>query len=297
MANRGIDVFEAVDIGTTKVSLVHGELPCDERVDVVVSSDDTSVSMSGGVSEAIRRRGGSQVQSQAQAQLSQPVGSVLISTAGDLNAQHVFHALVVDWELDLLPDSLLIKETTIRCLEEASIRKCVSIAFPAMGTGADQLSAHESARSILEGATEYLSDGLSSIKEIYVFVVSPSGIRFREFLRQFTERRVSLGHQAELQKLHSRIYELESQKAELEKRATADAEPSLRKLAHPIAYAWAVRHIANSPFEYLKALLDAFEATTKYLAIVSMSSAIRAGAITKQDCVDLLATSKSGTLS
>ena len=59
--------------------------------EVIVSSDDTLVTMSGGVSMAISHAGGESIQKDAQKQLPATIGNVVVSCAGELSQKHIFH--------------------------------------------------------------------------------------------------------------------------------------------------------------------------------------------------------------
>jgi O-acetyl-ADP-ribose deacetylase (regulator of RNase III) len=61
--------------------------------EVIVSSDDTLLTMSGGVSMAISHAGGESIQKDAQKQLPATIGNVVVSCAGELSQKHIFHCL------------------------------------------------------------------------------------------------------------------------------------------------------------------------------------------------------------
>lgn len=68
------------------LTIVFGDL-LQSKADVIVSSDDTYVSMGGGISGCILRAGGNIIRDDAQKKLPASVGDVIVSTAGALEHQ------------------------------------------------------------------------------------------------------------------------------------------------------------------------------------------------------------------
>jgi type I restriction-modification system DNA methylase subunit len=68
--------------------------------EVIVSSDDTEISMGGGVSQSILEAGGDFVREDAQKKLPALLGDVIVSTAGKLAKQkYIFHCLTIDYTI------------------------------------------------------------------------------------------------------------------------------------------------------------------------------------------------------
>lgn len=102
---------------------------------VIVSSDDCFLSMSGGVSQAIRRAGGDDIALDAAKKIPAPLGSVVITTAGNLPAHYIFHVITRGAQADeALPEEVLQKATD-RCMGLVEALRVDSIAFPALGAG------------------------------------------------------------------------------------------------------------------------------------------------------------------
>ncbi|MPZ77705.1 MAG: TIR domain-containing protein [Deltaproteobacteria bacterium] len=102
---------------------------------VIVSSDDCYLSMSGGVSLAIRRAGGDDIALDAAKKIPAPLGSVVITTAGNLPAHYIFHVITRGAEAaEALPEEVLQKATD-RCMGLVEALRVNSIAFPALGAG------------------------------------------------------------------------------------------------------------------------------------------------------------------
>src|ERR1700691_1547754 len=89
----------------------------------------------GGVSEAIRRVGGARVAADASKMVPARAGDVVVSTAGDLSAKYVLHAITIGrGQLDL-PADAIVRQTTQRVMHLLPLLGCKTVAFPAIGAG------------------------------------------------------------------------------------------------------------------------------------------------------------------
>lgn len=80
------------------LTIVFGDIVT-SKAEVIVSSDDTGISMGGGISGCIRRAGGESIRQDAQKKLPAQLGDVVVSTAGTLEHQKfIFHCLTIDHE-------------------------------------------------------------------------------------------------------------------------------------------------------------------------------------------------------
>lgn len=129
----------------SKVIVVSGNI-VESHSQVIVSSDDTLVSMAGGVSMAIRHAGGQFVQIDAQRHLPAKVGDVIVSTSGELSQEYIFHCLTIDenyldetWAGLNVPTSdkveYIIRSAVGKCFRLINILNINSIAFPVIGSG------------------------------------------------------------------------------------------------------------------------------------------------------------------
>lgn len=120
----------------------------DSKSDVIVSSDDSLISMGGGVSLAILKAGGPDVIRDAQKMCPAPLGDVVVATAGNLEHQkYIYHCITIDQKrhLQILGKMVTVTEEDILdYLLQHSVDKCFqllqamelgSIAFPALGAG------------------------------------------------------------------------------------------------------------------------------------------------------------------
>ena len=155
-------------------------------LDALVSSDDTRLSMGGGVSAAIRTAGGELIAQEARKLAPVRVGDVAVTSAGSLPAKYVLHAVTVDWDQPVRPS-----ESTIRLAAENVLRRCEllrvrRVAMPAIGIGAAQLSADHSARQIVSALAKHSASPITiqSTTERLPILSSPlSGVDFTHSLR------------------------------------------------------------------------------------------------------------------
>ncbi len=66
--------------------------------DALVSSDDNYLTMSGGVSLSLLLAGGETIQREARKQIPLKTGDVAVTSAGDLKAKFIFHAITIDYD-------------------------------------------------------------------------------------------------------------------------------------------------------------------------------------------------------
>ena len=128
------------------LKLIFGDI-MDSKAEVIVSSDDTGISMAGGVSKVIREAGGDIIREDAPKKLPAQVGDVIVSTAGSLEHQkYVFHCLTLNYEhkFEVFEGKLTNSEEMNKYIIRHSIDKCFrlmqaldlhSISFPCIGVG------------------------------------------------------------------------------------------------------------------------------------------------------------------
>ena len=144
------------------ITIIFGDLMQSEA-EVIVSSDDTGISMGGGISGSIRRIGGDVIREDARKKLPAAVGDVVVSTAGALERQkYVFHCLTLSYGIDsdntakhIEEDvqTYIIKHSIDRCFALLHALEIYSIAFPCLGAGV--------ARFPIEKIADVMADSIS----------------------------------------------------------------------------------------------------------------------------------------
>lgn len=140
------------------------------RASVIVSSDDSEISMGGGVSGSILKAGGAAIQRDARRKLPVCLGDVVVSTAGDLKHQkYVFHCITIDVEFinarntdkygDVTDFNKFIIERSIdRCFKLMQVLDLDSIAFPCIGGGVAKIPFDEMTALMASSIAKNLSE-------------------------------------------------------------------------------------------------------------------------------------------
>ena len=170
-------------IGQSVLRLQFGDLTTSNS-DVLVSSIDTDLTGASGVAAALKRAGGEVIALDSAKAAPASVGDVVITTAGTLPAQHIFHAITLG-TTDLEPREI-IRRTTRRCMDLLLALELRSIAFPAIGTGVAGFEVQDAA---IEMAAE-IANHLKSMKkklDVTIFLFQQVGGQPLDFVGFFEE--------------------------------------------------------------------------------------------------------------
>jgi O-acetyl-ADP-ribose deacetylase len=139
------------------IELHQGDITLQE-VDAIVNAANSRLAGGGGVDGAIHRRGGPEVMCDTDLRYPDgcPTGSAVISVAGKLPAKHVIHAVGPVWGGGQRGEADLLAGAYRRSLELAVEHGCLSIALPALSTGAYRFPMDQAARIALSTAIEFL---------------------------------------------------------------------------------------------------------------------------------------------
>ena len=131
----------------SSLTVIFGDI-IQSKAEVIVSSDDTGISMGGGISAQIRRTGGEIIREDARKKLPVNLGDVVVSTAGNLASQKfIFHSMTICDEnkreiysgMTSHPEDVqeyIIRHSVDKCFKLMHILGLKSIAFPCIGSGA-----------------------------------------------------------------------------------------------------------------------------------------------------------------
>lgn len=144
-------------VGASRITLIFGDITT-SRAQVLVSSDDYRLSMGGGVSAAIHRAGGEAVWGDARKLTPLRLADVAVSTAGDLPARYVMHAVTIGPYAEDLAPEVVVRQTTQRALQLAASLGCTSIAFPSIGSGVARFPSQVVATQMAGAIVDYLLD-------------------------------------------------------------------------------------------------------------------------------------------
>ena len=154
----------------------------DSQSEVIVSSDDSNITMGGGVSMAIRRKEGTEaIQLDVKKKTPAEIGDVVVSTAGTLPQKCIFHVITIDYSSisKLNIPGIISKEHIHQYIIGHSIDKCFlllqamelkSIAFPSIGAGVAGIPFEKVAGAMSEAIARNLRKTNRTINvELYLF--------------------------------------------------------------------------------------------------------------------------------
>ncbi len=148
------------------------------RVDAIVNAANSSLAGGGGVDGAIHRAGGSAIMRELdeirKTKGGCPTGSAVVTTAGALPAQYVFHAVGPIYRDGEHGEPRQLADCYRTCLELAEERSVRTISFPAISTGAYGYPAQEAAGIALETVAAHLDRPESHVREV-LFVLFDQG--------------------------------------------------------------------------------------------------------------------------
>lgn len=146
-----------------------------QQVDAIVNAANSRLAGGGGVDGAIHRRGGPAIMDETRRRYPEgcPTGSAVISSAGNLSARHVIHAVGPVWQGGLKGEANVLVGAYQKSLELAAGAGCRSIALPALSTGAYGYPLDEASRVALATAIAFLKT--NDLPEVVRFVLFDAG--------------------------------------------------------------------------------------------------------------------------
>jgi O-acetyl-ADP-ribose deacetylase len=117
-----------------RIELLQGDITKQE-VDAIVNAANRGLLGGGGVDGAIHRAGGRAICDEAQLLGGCDTGDAKATTAGDLPAMYVIHAVGPVWQGGDAGEAELLALCHRRSLEVADELGCRTVAFPAISTG------------------------------------------------------------------------------------------------------------------------------------------------------------------
>lgn len=125
-----------VSVGRSVIELVQGDITT-QAVDAIVNAANLELAGGGGVDGAIHRAAGPAIMQETDRLYPDgcPTGSAVATSAGELPAKFVFHAVGPVWRGGQKGEPDLLRSAYQTCLDLAAEHACRSIAFPAISTG------------------------------------------------------------------------------------------------------------------------------------------------------------------
>ena len=151
-------------INKSILELVHGDIT-ELDTDAIVNAANAQLVLGGGVAGAIRRKGGPEIQAHCNKIGRISVGQAAITTAGNLKAKHVIHA--VGPRMGEGDEDEKLKNATLSALRLADENNLASIAFCAISTGIFGYPIDRCAKIMLKTTIDYLNDKTNLEKVVF----------------------------------------------------------------------------------------------------------------------------------
>ncbi|MBV8859162.1 MAG: DUF4062 domain-containing protein [Acidobacteria bacterium] len=189
------------EVGRSTISLIFGDITT-SKAEVLVSSDDYFLSMGGGVSASILRAGGPRIASDVSLVASEGarprLGNVVVSTAGDLPAKYVFHAVTIGKEV--LPPDAIVRHATLAAMRLLAQLGCRSIAFPAIGAGVAGIPLEVVASQMAVSLVGFLMDAPDAYR-VELYLMDRYGLKrpddYFVFFEEFAARKMGVSAQTD----------------------------------------------------------------------------------------------------
>jgi len=171
----------SIQLEGTQLELVEGDIT-ELEVDVIVNAANESLQLGSGVAGAIREKGGPSIQEECLRIGNTPVGTAVITGAGNLKAQHVIHAVGPRWgegEEDRKLQAAV--RSSLALADRHGLR---SIALPAISTGVFGFPIDRCARILLTEVYRYLQGGTKIERVVIALWGDESFEAFKRELRR-----------------------------------------------------------------------------------------------------------------
>jgi O-acetyl-ADP-ribose deacetylase len=172
-------VVTAVNVNGRTLAVIQGDIT---RIpaDAIVNAANSALAGGGGVDGAIHRAGGPSIMAELRARHGRegcPTGSAVLTSAGELPAQWVIHAVGPVWSGGSRGEPELLRSAYRSALAEAEAVQAHTITFPAISCGIYGYPVAEGARIGLATVREHLAGQADSIGEVTFVLFSEETLR------------------------------------------------------------------------------------------------------------------------
>lgn len=143
---------------------VHADITKQQEIDAIVNAANTWLKPGGGVSGAIHRAAGPELEKECQKYAPIKTGEAVLTKAYNLPNKYVIHCLGPRYGIDK-PEDKLLADCYINALKIAEEHKLSSIAFPAISTGIFGYPIKEATKVVFD-TMKIMINKLNSIKII-----------------------------------------------------------------------------------------------------------------------------------
>src|SRR5579863_9236103 len=159
------------------------------QADAIVNAANSYLGGGGGVDGAIHRAGGPTIMQECRKIGGCPTGSAVATSAGNLPAKYVFHAVGPIYS-GKDKDAQLLASAYKRCLELAEEHKIESISFPSLSTGVYSYPLNLAAPIALRTIIEHIQQP-TGLKQVTVVLYGNDAYRaFEQALEKLLENKL-----------------------------------------------------------------------------------------------------------
>lgn len=170
-----------VRINNSVIELMRGDIT-EQDTDAIVNAANAQLILGGGVAGAIRTKGGPVIQAECRRIGTTVVGGAVKTTAGNLKAKYVIHA--VGPRAGEGDEDNKLKNATLTSLKLADNSGLTSISFPAISTGIFGFEVRRCAEIMLRTVTKFLQ-GETCLKKVVFCLFTDADYRiFQARLQQ-----------------------------------------------------------------------------------------------------------------
>ncbi len=151
----------SIQVGLSHLQFLKGDITA-IKVDAIVNAANSALAGGGGVDGAIHRAGGPQIMQELDAIRAEqggcPTGSAVVTSAGNLPAKYVFHAVGPRYRDGRNGESELLAACYSTCLKLATERDVKTISFPSISTGVYGYPIEEAAEIAVRTIADWLQE-------------------------------------------------------------------------------------------------------------------------------------------
>jgi O-acetyl-ADP-ribose deacetylase (regulator of RNase III) len=136
-------------IGEITIEIVQGDITKQPDIDAIVNAANAYLTAGGGVSGAIHRAAGPELEKECRKYAPIKVGQAVITKGYNLPNKYVIHCLGPRYGIDK-PEDKLLADCYMNALKLAEENKISSIAFPAISTGIFGYPIEEATKVVFE---------------------------------------------------------------------------------------------------------------------------------------------------
>ncbi len=162
---RGDGTLRSLRIGDRELVLEKGDITR-HKADAIGNAANSRLAGGGGVDGAIHRAGGPAIMAECRKIGGCPTGQAVVTTAGNLPARYVIHAVGPVWRGGGAGEDELLASAYRSTLERADAHGVETLALPSISTGVYGFPLERAAPIALRTVAEHLKKGKTSLRRV-----------------------------------------------------------------------------------------------------------------------------------